>query len=132
MQTGVGGWSDAAFVRAMREGVSRDGRHLYPAFPYDHMAKTHDDDIRAVYAFMMTRKAIQATTPPNELPFPFNIRALVAGWKLFFLDRGELQTDHSKGPEWNRGAYLVEGLGHCGACHTPRNLLGAEKRCASY
>jgi mono/diheme cytochrome c family protein len=132
LQTGVGGWPEAAFVRAMREGVSRDGRHLYPAFPYDHMAKMHDADIRAVYAFVMTRRAVQATSPPNELPFPFNIRALVAGWKLLFLVRGEWQTDPSKSPEWNRGAYLVEGLGHCGACHTPRNLLGAEKGGQSY
>ena len=131
-QTGIGGWSEAAFRRAMKDGVSRDGHHLYPAFPYDHMTKMADGDIRAVYAFMMTRRPVAAETPPNDLPFPFNIRAMVAGWKLLFLDRGVVQADASKGADWNRGAYLVEGLGHCGACHTPRNALGAEKRDQNY
>jgi mono/diheme cytochrome c family protein len=130
--TGIGGWSEAAFVRAMRDGVSRDGRHLYPAFPYDHMTKMREDDIKAVYAFIMTRRPVSATAPPNDLPFPLNIRALVAGWKLLFLDRGVFAGDPSKSADWNRGAYLVEGLGHCGACHTPRNFLGAEKRGQAY
>jgi mono/diheme cytochrome c family protein len=124
---GIGGWSEAAFNRAMKDGVRRDGQHLYPAFPYDHMTRMSDEDIRAVYAFMMTRRPVEAANPENDLPFPFNIRALVAGWKLLFLDRGTMQPDPSKDAEWNRGAYLVEGLGHCGACHTPRNILGAEK-----
>jgi mono/diheme cytochrome c family protein len=131
-ETGIGGWSEAAFTRAMREGVSRDGRHLYPAFPYDHMTKMRQDDIRAVYAFIMTRQPVRANALPNDLPFPLNIRALVAGWKLIFLDRAEVQPDPSKTAQRNRGAYLVEGLGHCGACHTPRNLLGAEKRGQAY
>jgi mono/diheme cytochrome c family protein len=130
--TGIGGWSEAAFIRAMREGVSRDGHHLYPAFPYDHMTKMREDDIKAVYAFIMTRRPVSAKPPSNELPFPLNIRALVAGWKLLFLDRGTVEPDPSKSPDWNRGAYLVEGLGHCGACHTPRNFLGAEKRGQAY
>jgi mono/diheme cytochrome c family protein len=131
-QTGIGGWTEAAFTRAMRQGVSRDGWHLYPAFPYDHMAKMHSDDIKAVYAFIMTRRPVHAVTPPNDLAFPFNIRALVAGWKLLFLDRAFVRTDPNKSAEWNRGAYLVEGLGHCGACHTPRNILGAEKQDQAY
>jgi mono/diheme cytochrome c family protein len=131
-KTGIGGWSEAAFVRAMREGVSRDGRHLYPAFPYDHMAKATDNDIRAVYAFIMTREPAHITTPPNDLHFPLNIRVLIAGWKLLFLDRGAFRPDPSKTAELNRGAYLVEGLAHCGACHTPRNLLGAEKLDQAY
>jgi len=130
--TGIGGWSEEAFIRAMREGVSRDGHHLYPAFPYDHMARMRDDDIKAVYAFIMTRRPVRATTPPNALTFPLNFRPLVAGWKLLFLDRGVIQPNASQSPEWNRGAYLVEGLGHCGACHTPRNALGAEKRGQAY
>jgi mono/diheme cytochrome c family protein len=130
--TGIGGWSEAAFERAMREGVSRDGHHLYPAFPYDHMAKMSEDDIRAVYAFIMTRRPVHASTPANELAFPFNVRMLVAGWKLLFLARGELRPDRAQSAEWNRGAYLVEGLGHCGACHTPRNALGAERREQAY
>jgi len=126
-ETGIGGWSEAAFVRAMREGVSRDGHHLYPAFPYDHMTKMRDADIRAVYAFVMTRRPMRGSMPPNALAFPFNHRPLVAVWKLLFLDRGALKQDPGRGAEWNEGAYLVEGLGHCGACHTPRNALGAER-----
>lgn len=130
--TGIGEWSLAAFTRAVRQGVSREGYHLYPAFPYDHMTKMRDEDIRAVYAFLMTRRPVAGRAPPNELPFPYNIRALVAGWKLLFLDRGVMQADAGKDAEWNRGAYLVEGLAHCGACHTPRNALGAEKRDQAY
>jgi len=132
LETGIGGWSQSAFSRAMREGVSRDGHHLYPAFPYDHMTKMREEDIRAVYAFIMTRKPVRAAAPANLLVFPFNIRLLVAGWKLLFLDRGPLAPDSSKDAQWNEGAYLVEGLGHCGACHTPRNALGAERRDQSY
>jgi len=131
-ETGLGGWSQAAFARAMREGVSRDGRHLYPAFPYDHMTRMRTDDIDAVYAFLMTRRPVQAVAPANELPFPLNIRALVAGWKLLFLDQGTHVSEPARGEDWNRGAYLVEGLAHCGACHTPRNLLGAEQRDRPY
>jgi mono/diheme cytochrome c family protein len=131
-ETGIGEWSLAAFTRAVRQGVSREGYHLYPAFPYDHMTKMRDDDIRAVYAFLMTRRPVAERAPQNDLPFPYNIRALVAGWKLLFLDRGALQADATKDAEWNRGAYLVEGLAHCGACHTPRNALGAEKRDEAY
>ena len=132
VETGIGGWSEAAFTRAMRDGVRRDGTHLYPAFPYDHMTKMREDDIKAVYAFMMSRKPVPATTPANDLSFPFNMRAMVAGWKLLFLDKGVFAPNPSQSDDWNRGAYLVEGLGHCGACHTPRNALGAEKRNEAY
>lgn len=131
-ETGLGGWSQAAFTRAMREGVSRDGRHLYPAFPYDHMTRMRDEDIGAVHAFLMTRRAVRDVAPANELPFPLNIRALIAGWKLLFLDEGAAVAEPARGEAWNRGAYLVEGLAHCGACHTPRNLLGAEQRDQPY
>jgi mono/diheme cytochrome c family protein len=125
-ETGIGAWSEAAFMRALREGIARDGGYLYPAFPYDHFTKATDEDIRAVYAYLMTREPVSATAPENELPFPFNIRLLMAGWNLLFLDQGAHQPDPAKDEEWNRGAYLVEGLGHCGSCHSPRNLLGAE------
>jgi mono/diheme cytochrome c family protein len=131
-QTGIGDWSLEAFARAMREGVSRDGRHLYPAFPYDHMTKMRDGDIQAVYAFIMTRRPVAATAPANDLAFPLNIRLMVAGWKLLFLDRSVSQQNPAESAELNRGAYLVEGLGHCGACHTPRNVLGAEKTGQAY
>lgn len=126
--TGLGNWSEQAFVRAMREGVDRRGRHLYPAFPYDHFTRVSDDDLSALYAYLMTREPVRVETPRNRLPFPFNVRALVAGWKLLYLDRAAFESNTQQSPAWNRGAYLVEGLAHCGACHTPRNRLGAEKK----
>ena len=131
-QTGVGDWSEAAFRRAMREGVDRNGRHLYPAFPYDHFTKATDEDIRAIYAFLMSREPVDYQAPDNELRFPFNIRMILAGWKLLFLDTGEFEPDTARSEEWNRGAYLAEGLGHCGACHSPRNIFGAVSLDAAY
>jgi mono/diheme cytochrome c family protein len=124
--TGIGHWSQAAFQRAMREGVNREGDHLYPAFPYDHYTLVNDADIAALYAFIMTRQPVQARTHDNNLPFPLNIRFLIAGWKLLFFRAGPYQQDSRHDAEWNRGAYLANGIGHCGACHTPRNTLGAE------
>ncbi|WP_456728990.1 c-type cytochrome [Bradyrhizobium sp. USDA 3364] len=125
--TGIGGWPEEAFVRAMRSGVSRDGRHLYPTFPYDHFTNVSDADDRALYAFLMTRQPVHASPPANQLSFPLNYRPLIAGWKLLYLRGGDVPSDAARGVEWNRGAYLVEGLAHCGACHTPRNALGAER-----
>ncbi|MGF9694093.1 cytochrome c [Rhizobium sp. 0TCS1.26] len=130
--TGIGRWSEEAFARSMREGVDREGRHLYPAFPYDHFTKVTDDDNRALYAYLMTRKPVKAEAPANELPFPLNVRMVLAGWKLLFFKPGAYEPDETQTAEWNRGAYLAEGLGHCGACHTPRNLLGAEKQDERY
>jgi mono/diheme cytochrome c family protein len=126
-ETGIGRWSEAAFQRAMREGVDREGRHLYPAFPYDHFTLVTDADNRALYAFLMTRQPVSARAPANDLPFPLNQRFVLAGWKLLFLQPGPYRPDPAHDAEWNRGAYLAEGLAHCGACHTPRNLLGAEE-----
>ena len=130
--TGIGRWSEEAFGRAMREGVDREGRHLYPAFPYDHFTRVTDDDNRALYAYLMTRKAVRAETPENELPFPINVRMVLASWKMLFFTPGVYKSDPAQTAEWNRGAYLAEGLGHCGGCHTPRNLLGAEKKSEHY
>lgn len=127
-ETGIGRWSEAAFQRSMREGVDREGRHLYPAFPYDHFTLVSDEDNRALYAYLMTREPVAAQAPDNELPFPLNVRMTLAGWKLLFFRQGAYQPDEGKDETWNRGAYLAEGLGHCGACHTPRNLLGAERK----
>jgi mono/diheme cytochrome c family protein len=124
--TGIGRWSLAAFQRAMRDGVDREGRHLYPAFPYDHFTLVSDADNAALYAFLMTRQAVQSRPPENQLSFPLNIRLLLAGWKLLFFRAGPYVPDAAHGAQWNRGAYLANGLGHCGACHTPRNGLGAE------
>ncbi len=130
--TGIGRWSEAAFRRAMRSGVNRDGEHLYPTFPYDHFTNVTDEDDQALYAYLMTRPAVHSSTPANRLSFPLDQRFVVAGWKLLFLRRGAYQPDSTQSAEWNRGAYLVEGLAHCGACHTPRNALGAERASASF
>jgi mono/diheme cytochrome c family protein len=127
-ETGIGQWSETAFRRAMHEGVDRQGRYLYPVFPYDHLTKVTDEDVRAVYAFVMTREPVRAETPSNQVLFPFNIRGLIGVWKRLFFERGRFQPDPAQSAEWNRGAYLVEGVGHCGACHTPRNFLGAERK----
>ena len=131
-ETGIGTWSEAAFTRAMHEGVARDGSHLFPAFPYDHFTKLSDDDVKALYAYFMTRPPVRSPAKGNTFPFPLNIRYLQAGWKLLFFRPGRYEPDAAKSAEWNRGAYLALGLSHCGACHTPRNLLGAEKAGDAY
>ena len=131
-ETGIGRWPEAAFRRAMRSGVARNGQHLYPTFPYDHFTKLTDEDDRALYAYLMTRQPVRAPARENQLSFPLNQRFVIAGWKLLFLHRGTYQPDPTKSAEWNRGAYLVEGLAHCGACHTPRNALGAERANAQF
>ena len=125
--TGIGRWSEAAFHRAMRDGVARDGSHLYPALPYTHFTRATDADLADLYAFIMTRAPVHASSPPNRLPFPLNVRAILAGWNLLFLRPGPWQPDPAHDAQLNRGAYLVEAVGHCGACHTPHNALGAER-----
>jgi mono/diheme cytochrome c family protein len=131
-ETGIGTWSEVAFARAMHEGVARDGSHLFPAFPYDHFTKVSDDDVKAIYAYLMTLPPVTASTPANTIPFPLNIRAFQEGWKILFFRSGRFEPVAEKSAEWNRGAYLALGLSHCGACHTPRNLLGAEKAGDAY
>jgi nicotinate dehydrogenase subunit B len=126
-ETGIGAWSYPAFERAMRDGIHRDGRHLYPAFPYPHFAKTTDADLQALYAYLMAQSPVRAEGPATKLAFPFNLRPLMAGWNALFHQAGAFEADATQSADWNRGAYLVEGLGHCGACHSPRNALGAEK-----
>lgn len=127
-KAGIGQWSEAAFERAMREGVDRAGRHLYPAFPYDHFTRLTDEDVKALYAFMMTRDPVRVTAPANDLAFPLNIRLSVAAWKLLFFHKGRRQLEAGHDATWTRGAYLADAVAHCGACHTPRNALGAQKR----
>ena len=124
-ETGIGRWSESAFRRAMHDGIDQSGNHLFPAFPYDHFTKVTDQDVAAIYAFLMTREPVRSNAPPNTVPVP---RMLVAGWNALYLEKGPIQPDPSRSTAWNRGAYLVEGLGHCGSCHTPRNRLGAEVR----
>lgn len=126
-KTGIGRWSLAAFTRAMREGVSRDGDHLFPAFPYYAYTELSDGDVQALYAYLMTRRPVSATVPPSTLPFPLSVRFFQEGWKLLFFRNRRYQANPSKSADWNRGAYLSEALSDCGGCHTPRNLLGGEE-----
>jgi mono/diheme cytochrome c family protein len=125
--SGIGRWSEAAFARALHEGVARDGSHLYPAFPFDHFTRVTDDDVQALYAYLMTRAPVNLVPPGNTVPFPVNIRALQWGWKLLFFHPGVYQRDPARSEAWNRGAYLSAGLAHCAACHSPRNALGASE-----
>jgi mono/diheme cytochrome c family protein len=126
-ETGIGQWSQAAFQRALRLGVRRDGAYLYPAFPFDHFTLVSDDDDNALYAYLMTRAPAYAPPTPDKLPLPLNIRFVMFAWDFLFLHPGPYRADATHDGAWNRGAYLVDGLGHCGACHTPRNLFGAER-----
>jgi nicotinate dehydrogenase subunit B len=130
--TGIGNWSFAAFDRAMRQGISRDGRHLYPAFPYTAFRNIKEADMQALYAYLMSQPAVSSMPPANQMRFPFNVRALMAGWNTLFLKQGEFQDDPTRSAQWNRGNYLVNGLGHCAACHSPRNVWGAEQGGAKF
>ena len=126
-KNGIGAWSYPAFERAMREGISRDGHHLYPAHPYTSFAGAEDADLQALYAYMMTQSPAPDKPPETKLTFPYNIRAMMAGWNALFLKAEPFRYIETRDAQWNRGAYLVETLGHCSACHTQRNVLGAEK-----
>ena len=126
-QTGIGAWSDDEFYRAMHEGISRDGRRLYPAFPYPHFTHVARRDVDAIRAYLATLEPVPTAPPRNELPFPLNQRVLMRAWNWMFFEEAAFKPDPTKSDAWNRGAYLVEGLGHCGACHTPRNVLGGAK-----
>ncbi len=130
-ETGIGSWSYPAFERAMREGISRDGHHLYPAFPYTAYTRMNDADLQALYAYLMASPAVRSRNPVTKLAFPFNLRPMLAAWNAMFLSPGALPVEPSRSAEWNRGAYLVEAVGHCSACHSPRNMLGAEMTGAS-
>jgi len=126
-QTGIGAWTGDQFYRAMHDGKGAHGENLYPAFPYPWFRRASRADDDAIFAYLMTVPAVSYTPPQNNLPFPFNIRGSVGAWNLLFLDGHDFQSDPGRSAEWNRGAYLVKGLGHCGACHTPKNSFGADK-----
>src|ERR1700720_2828654 len=126
-KTGIGVWSLEAFTRAMREGVDRDGSHLMPAFPYYAFTKLSDDDVKALYGYLLTRPAVSSTAPANTIPWPLQIRPLQEGWKILFFRSRRFQPDPSKSADWNRGAYLANALSDCAGCHTPRNVFGAEE-----
>ncbi len=124
--TGIGNWTGAQFLDSMRNGVRADGKHLYPVFPYTAFTKVTDDDVAALFAYLQSIPAANQKARKNDLSFPFNQRSLMFIWKAMFFDAGTYAADSTKSAEWNRGAYIIEALAHCGACHSPRNILGAE------
>jgi mono/diheme cytochrome c family protein len=128
--TGIGAWSKEDFWRAMHFGVRPDGGRLYPAFPYPNFTKMTRDDVDAIWTYLSTLKAVRNKAPENDITWPLNYRVLLRGWNLLFFSPGEFRSDSGKSAAWNRGAYLVEGAGHCGACHTAKNLFGADKSSA--
>ena len=124
---GIGRWSDEDFIRALREGVAPDGRHYYPAFPYTSYTGMSERDMRDLKAYLFSRATSDTPNKPHDLGFPFQFRFLLWPWKLLFFSEGRRVEDAAEDSQWNRGAYLVENLGHCGECHTPRNFLGGLK-----
>ncbi|MFI3311607.1 cytochrome c [Ewingella allii] len=123
-QFGIGNYTEEQFARAVRQGVRPDGKNLYPAMPYTSYSHMSDEDIKAMYVYFQTQvKPVESPTQETALPFPFNMRIAMAGWNLMYLDNTPFKPDASKSAEWNRGAYLVNGAGHCDTCHTPRNLM---------
>jgi mono/diheme cytochrome c family protein len=123
--TGLGAWSADEFWNALHNGVARDGRLLYPAFPYPHYTKITRDDADALFAFLASLPPVRQPNQPHELRFPYNSQLALAGWRLLYFRPGVHAEDQARPAEWNRGAYLVEGLGHCSACHSSRNAFGA-------
>jgi mono/diheme cytochrome c family protein len=121
---GIGRWSEADFVTALWKGTSPDGQHYYPAFPYTSYQRIALDDARDLFAYIKTLPAVAGKAPPHQVPFPFSWRRLLGGWKFLFLDGQPFRPDPTKSAQWNRGAYLVNGPGHCAECHSPRNVLG--------
>src|SRR4051794_23525706 len=126
--TGLGAWSDDEFYRALHDGVARNGARYYPAFPYPYFTRMTRDDVLAIRAFLATLRPVPNTTPPPQLRWPLNFRAVMRGWNFLFFKAGTFENNPQKSDQWNRGAYLVQGAAHCGACHTPKNIFGADKR----
>jgi mono/diheme cytochrome c family protein len=124
-ETGIGNWSDDEFIRALHAGVDKEGRPLYPAFPYTSYTGLSRDDIVAIKAFLFSLPVVRAPARPNDLAFPFNQRWAMSFWNAVFLKKDRFQPEQGKSEAWNRGAYLATALGHCGECHTPRNLAFA-------
>jgi mono/diheme cytochrome c family protein len=121
---GIGRWSEIAFLDAVMRGVGDDYEHLYPALPYTSYQRMTATDVRDLYAYMKTLPAVSEPSRPHDVPFPFTIRRALGLWKILFLDEKPFVPDSTKSEAWNRGAYLVEGPGHCAECHSPRNLIG--------
>jgi mono/diheme cytochrome c family protein len=131
-QTGIGNWTSDDFYKAMHEGVAPGGERLYPAFPYPWYTKLSRNDVDAIRAYLMTLPAVHRENEPADLPWPFSMREVMAGWNALYFKEGTFQPNPQKSAEWNLGAYLVEGLGHCGACHSPKNFAGAPQRDHAY
>ena len=129
---GIGNWGTADFIQAMAAGVSPAGQHLYPSFPYTSYRLMTPKALADLLAYIRTLPAVEGRAPAHELPFPFNIRRMVGGWKLLFFDGAPFKPDPTKSEEWNRGAYLVQGPGHCAECHSSRNALGAIVQATRY
>jgi mono/diheme cytochrome c family protein len=125
---GIGNWTDAQFIRALREGVSPSGEHYFPVFPYTSFSKLTDRDMLDLKAYIFAQPAVARADTPHDIKFPFGFRFTMIGWKMLFLDKGPLQPDPSHDAQWNRGAYLVRAAAHCGECHTERNILGAVRK----
>jgi mono/diheme cytochrome c family protein len=130
--TGLGAWTDDEFYRALHDGVARNGSRYYPAFPYPNFTKITRDDVLAIRAYLSTLTPVRNTRPPPQLRFPLNYRVVMRGWNWLFFKPGTFAENPQKSDQWNRGAYLVEGAAHCGACHTPKNVFGADKRGQTY
>jgi mono/diheme cytochrome c family protein len=125
--TGIGGWTEQQFVDAVRKGVRPDGSRLYPAMPYPNYTKMPREDVVAIFDYLKTIKPVHNKVDRSTLPFPFNVRAGMHAWDALFFSPGVYKPDPNKSAEWNRGAFLVKGPGHCGGCHTPKNVAGADK-----
>jgi mono/diheme cytochrome c family protein len=130
--TGLGAWSDEDFRRALRDGVAPGGARYYPAFPYPYFTKLTREDIVAIRAYLQTLAPVHSVTPPPELRWPLNYRILMRAWNGLFFRPGLFEPNQSKSAQWNRGAYLVQSAAHCGACHTPKNVFGADKPGRAY
>jgi mono/diheme cytochrome c family protein len=126
--TGIGAWSEGDFVRAMREGIAPDGRHLFPSFPYPSFTGMSDPDLADLWAYLRTIPPVAAPNREHELDPPFGWRFLLPLWTMLYLDEGPLGDDPGRTAAWNRGRYLVEAVAHCGECHTPRDMLGGVDR----
>jgi mono/diheme cytochrome c family protein len=131
-QYGIGKWTQDDFYRAMHTGRSKDGSLLYPGFPFTSYTKVTRADADAIYAFLRSVAPVNVPSRPHELKFPFNNRNLLIGWRTLFFREGEYKADPTKSVEWNRGAYLIEGLGHCGMCHTSINAMGGPVNSAAF
>lgn len=127
-ETGIGGWRFEDFYRALHLGKNRQGQPYYPAFPYTSFTKVTQDDAKAIFAYLQAQKPIKQPNKNPKMDFPFSERVLLNGWRWLYFSEQEFQPDPKQSAQWNRGAYLVEGLGHCNECHSTRNALGAVKR----